>query len=359
MKYIAKESKYESMEYRRCGDSGLKLPAVSLGLWHNFGGQADYENMCKMCFTAFDGGITHFDLANNYGPPAGSAEENFGRILCDHLSRYRDELVISTKAGYYMWPGPYGDFGSKKYLTASIDQSLKRMGLEYVDIFYHHRMDKDTPLYETMWALDSIVKSGKALYVGLSNYDGETSCESYAKRYGITDAQEKEFFGTFMYQTYSHYAGKGKADSLSPIYKLACGYAQKDLNGDGADELVLLTEDYTPRGSLVSLAVLDMLSRMIVRILRIVGSTEMVLYMNTPKVPLNIKSNIKWRRVAHRLKRSLNIGWKSVWNMSPKLTSLPNIICLWVTRRSRSPKVNTKRWMTNTESISVNMRGRK
>jgi L-glyceraldehyde 3-phosphate reductase len=178
MKYIAKESRYESMEYRRCGDSGLKLPAVSLGLWHNFGGQADYENMCKMCFAAFDGGITHFDLANNYGPPAGSAEENFGRILCDHLSRYRDELVISTKAGYYMWPGPYGDFGSKKYLTASIDQSLKRMGLEYVDIFYHHRMDKDTPLYETMWALDSIVKSGKALYVGLSNYDGETMKEA-------------------------------------------------------------------------------------------------------------------------------------------------------------------------------------
>lgn len=178
MKYIAKESRYESMEYRRCGDSGLKLPAVSLGLWHNFGGQADYENMCKMCFTAFDGGITHFDLANNYGPPAGSAEENFGRILCDHLSRYRDEFVISTKAGYYMWPGPYGDFGSKKYLTASIDQSLKRMGLEYVDIFYHHRMDKDTPLYETMWALDSIVKSGKALYVGLSNYDGETMKEA-------------------------------------------------------------------------------------------------------------------------------------------------------------------------------------
>ena len=178
MKYIANETRYENAEYRRCGESGLKLPAVSLGLWHNFGGQADYEKMCKMCFTAFDNGITHFDLANNYGPPAGSAEENFGKILRDHLSPYRDELIISTKAGYYMWPGPYGDFGSKKYLTASIDQSLKRMGLEYVDIFYHHRMDKDTPLYETMWALDSIVKIGKALYVGLSNYDGETMKEA-------------------------------------------------------------------------------------------------------------------------------------------------------------------------------------
>jgi len=174
MKYTASEKRYDDIEHRRCGDSGLKLPSVSLGLWHNFGEGADYENMCKMCFTAFDRGITHFDLANNYGPPAGSAEINFGKILRDHLSPYRDELVISTKAGYYMWQGPYGDKGSKKYLTASLDQSLKRMGLEYVDIFYHHRMDPETPLYETMWALDSIVKCGKALYVGLSNYDGET-----------------------------------------------------------------------------------------------------------------------------------------------------------------------------------------
>lgn len=174
MKYTANESRYEAMEYRRCGESGLKLPSVSLGLWHNFGDNADYQNMCNMCFTAFDNGITHFDLANNYGPAAGSAETNFGKILGEHLSHYRDEMIISTKAGYYMWPGPYGDKGTKKYLTASLDQSLKRMGLEYVDIFYHHRMDPDTPLYETMWALDSIVKSGKALYVGLSNYDGET-----------------------------------------------------------------------------------------------------------------------------------------------------------------------------------------
>ena len=174
MKYTANEKRYDSIEYRSCGDSGLKLPSVSLGLWHNFGDNASYENMCNMCFTAFDSGITHFDLANNYGPAAGSAETNFGKILHEHLLPYRDELIISTKAGYYMWPGPYGDKGSKKYLTASLDQSLKRMGLDYVDIFYHHRMDPETPLYETMWALDSIVKSGKALYAGLSNYDGET-----------------------------------------------------------------------------------------------------------------------------------------------------------------------------------------
>lgn len=174
MEYISNEKRYEGMEYRKCGESGLKLPAVSLGLWHNFGDNADFQNMCNMCFTAFDNGITHFDLANNYGPAAGSAETNFGKILNAHMKRYRDEMIISTKAGYYMWPGPYGDLGSRKYLSASIDQSLKRMNLDYVDIFYHHRMDPNTPLHETMWALDGIVKSGKALYVGLSNYDGET-----------------------------------------------------------------------------------------------------------------------------------------------------------------------------------------
>ena len=172
--YNASEGRYDYMEYNKCGNSGLKLPAVSLGLWHNFGDNSDFDNMCQLCFTAFDNGITHFDLANNYGPKAGSAEINFGKILGDHMSQYRDEMIISTKAGYYMWPGPYGDFGSKKSLVASIDQSLKRMNLDYVDIFYHHRMDPDTSLYETMSALDSIVKSGKALYVGLSNYDGET-----------------------------------------------------------------------------------------------------------------------------------------------------------------------------------------
>ena len=172
--YNAGESRYALMEYNKCGESGLKLPAVSLGLWHNFGDSGNFENMCKMCFTAFDNGITHFDLANNYGPEPGSAERNFGEILSKHMKKYRDEMIISTKAGYYMWPGPYGDYGSKKYLVASLEQSLKRMNLDYVDIFYHHRMDPDTPLYETMWALDGIVKSGKALYVGLSNYDGET-----------------------------------------------------------------------------------------------------------------------------------------------------------------------------------------
>ena len=175
MIYNASENRYSSgMEYRKCGESGLKLPAVSLGLWHNFGDNGNFDNMRKMCFTAFDSGITHFDLANNYGPEAGSAEKNFGRILRENLRQYRDELVISTKAGYYMWPGPYGDFGSRKYLLSSLDQSLSRMGLEYVDIFYHHRMDPDTPLEETMGALDTAVKSGKALYAGLSNYNGET-----------------------------------------------------------------------------------------------------------------------------------------------------------------------------------------
>lgn len=172
--YTSNENRYDLMQYNNCGESGLKLPAVSLGLWHNFGDTGDFDNMCQMCFTAFDNGITHFDLANNYGPEAGSAERNFGKILNDYMKKYRDEMVISTKAGYYMWPGPYGDFGSKKYLVASLDQSLKRMNLDYVDIFYHHRMDPDTPLYETMCALDSIVKSGKALYVGLSNYNGKT-----------------------------------------------------------------------------------------------------------------------------------------------------------------------------------------
>lgn len=172
--YIADKDRYNKLEYARCGKSGLKLPRVSLGLWHNFGDNNDFKTMQKLCFTAFDNGITHFDLANNYGTPCGSAEINFGRILRQDLKKYRDELLISTKAGYDMWEGPYGNWGSRKYLIASLDQSLKRMGLEYVDIFYHHRMDKDTPLEETMGALNQIVQSGKALYVGLSNYDGET-----------------------------------------------------------------------------------------------------------------------------------------------------------------------------------------
>lgn len=172
--YLADEKRYDTMNYFYTGKSGLKLPAVSLGLWHNFGDTANYENMKQMCFTAFDNGITHFDLANNYGPEPGSAEKNFGLIIKDELKAYRDEIVISTKAGYLMWPGPYGDWGSRKYLLASLDQSLQRMGLDYVDIFYHHRMDPNTPLEETMGALATAVQSGKALYVGLSNYDGPT-----------------------------------------------------------------------------------------------------------------------------------------------------------------------------------------
>lgn len=164
--------RYDQMQYRRSGKSGLKLPVLSLGLWHNFGDTGNYENMKQMCFTAFSNGITHFDLANNYGPEPGSAEKNFGRIYKESLKPYRDELLISTKAGYLMWEGPYGDWGSRKYLIASLDQSLQRMGLDYVDIFYHHRPDPETPLEETMGALDSVVKSGKALYVGLSNYNG-------------------------------------------------------------------------------------------------------------------------------------------------------------------------------------------
>lgn len=172
--YQAEKKRYEKMHYNRCGKSGLKLPEVSLGLWHNFGDTGNFETMKQMCFTAFDNGITHFDLANNYGPEPGSAEKNFGRILKEEMAAHRDEMIISTKAGYLMWDGPYGDFGSRKYMLASLDQSLKRMGLEYVDIFYHHRMDPETPLEESMGALDTAVKSGKALYAGISNYDGET-----------------------------------------------------------------------------------------------------------------------------------------------------------------------------------------
>lgn len=172
--YKACDQRYETMAYHRCGQSGLKLPAVSLGLWHNFGSNGSYDNMRELCFTAFDHGITHFDLANNYGPVPGSAEENFGRIIKENFRSYRDEMIISSKAGFTMWDGPYGDWGSRKYLLASLDQSLRRMGLAYVDIFYHHRMDPETPLEETMGALNQAVKSGKALYAGLSNYDGPT-----------------------------------------------------------------------------------------------------------------------------------------------------------------------------------------
>lgn len=178
MNYKPSTTRYQDMTYRRCGNSGLKLPALSLGLWHNFGNTNSFENSQNIIFTAFDSGITHFDLANNYGPPPGSAEKNFGKILHHEMGGYRDELIISTKAGYTMWDGPYGDWGSKKYLVSSLDQSLKRMKLDYVDIFYHHRPDPDTPLEETMYALDLIVKQGKALYVGLSNYGPERAAEA-------------------------------------------------------------------------------------------------------------------------------------------------------------------------------------
>ncbi len=178
--YNASDDRYENMNYRRCPNSGLLLPEFSLGLWHNFGDTGDYENMKSLCFTAFELGITHFDLANNYGPQPGSAERNFGKILREELSGYRDELIVSTKAGYDMWKGPYGNWGSRKYLIASLDASLKRLGLEYVDIFYHHRPDPETPLEETMGALDYAVKSGKALYAGLSNYDGKRLREASA-----------------------------------------------------------------------------------------------------------------------------------------------------------------------------------
>jgi L-glyceraldehyde 3-phosphate reductase len=180
MVYQANPARYEKMEYHRCGRSGLKLSAISLGLWHNFGDETLVETSRQLLHHAFDLGITHFDLANNYGPPPGSAESNFGRILREDFLPYRDELIISSKAGYTMWDGPYGDWGSRKYLIASLDQSLKRMGLEYVDIFYHHRPDPDTPLEETMRALDHVVRQGKALYVGLSNYPADRAREAFA-----------------------------------------------------------------------------------------------------------------------------------------------------------------------------------
>jgi L-glyceraldehyde 3-phosphate reductase len=178
MQHQSKNSRYENMLYQRCGRSGIKLPAISLGLWHNFGSVDNYENAKSIIFEAFDKGITHFDLANNYGPEPGSAEENFGKIFNKHLKAYRDEMIISSKAGYYMWPGPYGEWGSRKSLISSLDQSLKRMNLEYVDIFYSHRFDPETPLEETMMALDHLVRQGKALYAGISNYPADKTQEA-------------------------------------------------------------------------------------------------------------------------------------------------------------------------------------
>jgi L-glyceraldehyde 3-phosphate reductase len=210
MPYTAADNRYESMRYNRCGKSGLKLPAISLGLWHNFSGVNTIENARSMAVRAFDLGITHFDLANNYGPPAGSAEETFNQILKKDLAPYRDEMIISTKAGYYMWPGPYGEWGSRKYLLSSLDQSLKRMGLEYVDIFYSHRPDPETPLEETMAALDFAVRSGRALYVGISNYPAEMTRQA---------AQILRSLGTpcLIHQPYYNMFGRWIEDGLTSV----------------------------------------------------------------------------------------------------------------------------------------------
>ncbi|MBP1647815.1 MAG: L-glyceraldehyde 3-phosphate reductase [Bacteroidetes bacterium] len=210
MAYIPSEHRFETMPYKRCGRSGIKLPMVSLGLWHNFGGFDAFENSRAMVLRAFDLGITHFDLANNYGPPPGSAEETFGQIMGKDLRGHRDEMIISSKAGYYMWPGPYGEWGSRKYLVASLDQSLKRMGLEYVDIFYSHRPDPETPLEETMGALDSVVRSGKALYVGVSNYSPEQTKQaaSILRRLGTPCLIHQPVYSMF---------GRWVEDGLLPV----------------------------------------------------------------------------------------------------------------------------------------------
>lgn len=266
--YTADEKRYDTMIYRLCGNSGLKLPAISLGLWHNFGGIDSFENGRALIRKAFDLGITHFDLANNYGPPAGSAEEMFGRLLQSDLAPYRDELLISTKAGYYMWPGPYGEWGTKKSLTASIDQSLKRMNLDYVDIFYHHRPDPNTPLEETMAALDQIVRQGKALYVGLSNYKPEdtrkaaqilkalgTPCLIHQPSYsmlnrtieeGLLDVLEEEGIGSVVFAPLQHgilsdrylngIAADSRAAGPSPFLK------PQDINEERLGKVRKLTE---------------------------------------------------------------------------------------------------------------------
>lgn len=243
--YTAAKDRYEKINYRRCGRSGIKLPLLSLGLWHNFGNTTSFENSRQLLRTAFDHGITHFDLANNYGPPFGSAEENFGKIFNEDFRNYRDELIISTKAGWDMWPGPYGNFGSRKYLIASLDQSLNRMGLEYVDIFYHHRPDPETPLEETMGALDQIVRQGKALYVGVSQYSADQTAKAaeilrrlgtpfliHQPRYnmldrwvedGLMDTLEKEGLGSIVFSPLeqgiltSKYLGGIPADSRAAI----------------------------------------------------------------------------------------------------------------------------------------------
>ncbi len=272
--YKADDKRYDNMLYRRSGKSGLKLPLISLGLWHNFGGIDSYEKGRELIRTAFDSGITHFDLANNYGPPAGSAEEMFGRLLQSDLAPYRDELLISTKAGYYMWPGPYGEWGSKKSLTASIDQSLRRMNLDYVDIFYHHRPDPNTPLEETMSALDGIVRQGKALYVGLSNYKPEetrqasrilkalgTPCLIHQPSYsmlnrtieaGLLDVLEEEGIGSIVFAPLQHgilsdrylngIAADSRAAGPSPFLK------PQDISEERLEKVRRLTDLANARG---------------------------------------------------------------------------------------------------------------
>ncbi|MFM9331503.1 aldo/keto reductase [Paenibacillus mesotrionivorans] len=272
--YKADDKRYDNMLYRWSGKSGLKLPLISLGLWHNFGGIDSYEKGRELIRTAFDSGITHFDLANNYGPPAGSAEEMFGRLLQSDLAPYRDELLISTKAGYYMWPGPYGEWGSKKSLTASIDQSLRRMNLDYVDIFYHHRPDPNTPLEETMSALDGIVRQGKALYVGLSNYKPEetrqasrilkalgTPCLIHQPSYsmlnrtieaGLLDVLEEEGIGSIVFAPLQHgilsdrylngIAADSRAAGPSPFLK------PQDISEERLEKVRRLTDLANARG---------------------------------------------------------------------------------------------------------------
>lgn len=278
MTYQASDRRYDTMIYNRSGASGLKLPAISLGLWHNFGGHDSFENGRTMVRRAFDLGITHFDLANNYGPPPGSAEETFGRLLKTDLSAYRDELIVSTKAGYYMWPGPYGEWGSRKNLIASLDQSLKRLQLDYVDIFYHHRPDPDTPLEETMSALAQIVRQGKALYVGLSNYSPEatreasrilkslgTPCLIHQPRYsmlsrgvedGLLDVLEEEKIGSIVFSPLEKgiltdrylngIAQDSRAAGSSPFLK------PEDLNEQLMDKVKKLTELAEQRGQKLS-----------------------------------------------------------------------------------------------------------
>lgn len=278
MTYQANDSRYDTMLYNRSGASGLKLPAISLGLWHNFGGHDSFENGRTMVRRAFDLGITHFDLANNYGPPPGSAEETFGRLLKTDLSAYRDELIVSTKAGYYMWPGPYGEWGSRKNLIASLDQSLKRLQLDYVDIFYHHRPDPDTPLEETMNALAQIVRQGKALYVGLSNYSPEatreasrilrslrTPCLIHQPRYsmlsrgaedGLLDVLEEEKIGSIVFSPLEKgiltdrylngIAQDSRAAGSSPFLK------PEDLNEQLMGKVKKLTELAEQRGQKLS-----------------------------------------------------------------------------------------------------------